>query len=93
MLVIRGVYDGEKILPLEDIPIKNECDVIITFINKTETKTEPNIDPIKALRGCSKGNIFSPSYRPLITNTIITPFYLAITLFLTKFASYIISTP
>jgi len=55
VLVIRGVYDGEKILPLEDIPIKNECDVIITFINKTETKTEPNIDPIKALRGCSKG--------------------------------------
>jgi hypothetical protein len=55
VLVIKGVYDGGKILPLEDIPIKNKCDVIITFINKAETRNEFDIDPIKALRGCSKG--------------------------------------
>ena len=55
MLVIKGLYDGERILPLEDIPIKNECDVIITFINKTETGIKTDVDPIIALRGCSKG--------------------------------------
>jgi hypothetical protein len=52
VLIIKGIYDGKKILPLEDIPIKNECDVIITFINKKETGIESDIDPIKALRGC-----------------------------------------
>ncbi|MDQ1329177.1 MAG: hypothetical protein QG641_2466 [Candidatus Poribacteria bacterium] len=55
MLFIKGIYDGEKIKPLEDIPIKEKCDVMITFINKTETDHKSDIDPIKALRGCSKG--------------------------------------
>jgi hypothetical protein len=55
MLAIRGIYDGNKIEPLEDIPVKEKCDVIITFITKKETDLESDIDPIKALRGCSKG--------------------------------------
>ncbi|MDQ1329338.1 MAG: hypothetical protein QG641_2627, partial [Candidatus Poribacteria bacterium] len=35
MLVIKGIYDGKKIKPLEKIPIKEKCDVMMTFINKT----------------------------------------------------------
>ena len=55
LLVIKGIYDGKKIEPLEDIPIKEKCDVMITFINKTETDHKSDIDPIEALTGCSKG--------------------------------------
>lgn len=55
MLVIKGIYDGKEIKPLEKIPFDDKCDVIITFINKKNDKIEPDIDPIKALRGCSKG--------------------------------------
>jgi len=40
---------------LEEIPVKERCDVIITFIPKKETDLKSDIDPIKALRGCSKG--------------------------------------
>jgi hypothetical protein len=55
LLAIRGIYDGKEIKPLDDIPVKEKCDVIITFMSGTETKTESNIDPIEALAGCSKG--------------------------------------
>ena len=40
---------------MEDIPIKEKCDVIITFINRAETKPKADVDPIEALTGCSKG--------------------------------------
>jgi len=57
MLAIRGIYDGERIEPLEKIPFKGKRDVIITFLEEPleETNIELRIDPIKALRGCSKG--------------------------------------
>lgn len=55
LLVIKGIYDGKKIKPLEDIPIKEKCDVMITFINKTETDHKSGIDLIEDLTGCSKG--------------------------------------
>lgn len=58
MLMIRGIYDGEKIEPLEETPFKGERNVIITFLEEPveETDLESGIDPIKALRGCARGS-------------------------------------
>jgi len=36
MLAIKGVYDGEHIQPLEDIPSHKRGQVIITFIEDEE---------------------------------------------------------
>jgi hypothetical protein len=40
MLAIKGIYDGEKILPMEKIPNKNKSKVIITFIEETDHDLE-----------------------------------------------------
>jgi hypothetical protein len=56
MLAIRGFYDGIQIKPLEEIPYKEEREVIITFLDKERAfNSESDIAPIKALRGCAKG--------------------------------------
>ena len=57
MLTIKGIYDGKKIEPSEEIPFKGKKNVIITFLEDPaeETDLDPEIDPIKALRGCAKG--------------------------------------
>ena len=34
MLSIQGVYDGISVIPKETIPFRDECDVIITFLNR-----------------------------------------------------------
>ncbi len=56
MLTIKGIYDGKKIEPSEEIPFKEKRDVIIVFLEEPidETDIETEIDPVKALRGCSK---------------------------------------
>jgi len=58
MLAIRGIYDGKRIKPSEEIPFKEKRNVIITFLEEPieETNLESEIDPIKALRGCAKGS-------------------------------------
>jgi len=58
MLAIRGIYDGKRIEPLEEILFKGKMNVIITFIEEPveETNHEAEIDPIEALRGCAKGS-------------------------------------
>ena len=55
MLAIRGIYNGKRIEPLEEIPFKGKMNVIITFIEElvAETNSESEVDPIKALRGCA----------------------------------------
>jgi len=57
VLTIRGVYDGEKIEPSEEIPFKENRNVIITFLDEPveETDLGSEVDPIKVLRGCAKG--------------------------------------
>ena len=56
MLAIRGIYDGAQIKLLEEIPYKEEREVTITFIDKDAAlDAEPDIDPIKALRGSTRG--------------------------------------
>ena len=56
-MTIRGVYDGEKIEPSEEIPFKEKRDVIITFLEEPVKEAGPGVevDPIKALRGCARG--------------------------------------
>lgn len=34
MLAINGIYDGENIKPIDDIPFKKKARVIITFIEE-----------------------------------------------------------
>jgi len=57
MLAIKGIYDGKRIEPLEEIPFSEKRNVIITFLEDSveKIKTE-EINPIKALRGCAKGS-------------------------------------
>jgi len=56
MLTIRGIYDGRKIEPSEEIPIKGKRNVIITFLEEPveETRVEAGTDLIKALKGCAR---------------------------------------
>ena len=56
MLTIEGIYDGQKIEPLKEIPFTKK--VVITFLDEVleNTGVELGIDPIKALRGCAKGS-------------------------------------
>ncbi len=56
MLTVEGIYDGQKIEPLEKIPFKGKKKVVITFVNEAsdETDSELEINPIIALRGCAK---------------------------------------
>ena len=58
MLTIRGIYDGKKIEPSEEITFKEKRTVLITFLEDPveETNLELEIDPIKTLRGCAKGS-------------------------------------
>ena len=57
MLVIKGIYDGKEIKPLEKIPFDDKRDVIITFVDKKpeDKEVEEQIKLINALTGCSKG--------------------------------------
>ena len=56
MLTVKGVYDGQKVEILEEIPFRGTINVLVTFLNDTfnEPDTLEDVDPIEALRGCSK---------------------------------------
>jgi hypothetical protein len=56
VLTIRGIYDGKKIEPSEEIPIKGKRNVIIAFLEEPveETSVESGIGLIEALRGCAR---------------------------------------
>ena len=58
MLTIKGIYDGKRIEPSEDIPFREKRNVIITFLEEPveEIDIESEINPIKALRGCARGH-------------------------------------
>ena len=53
MLTIEGIYDGQKIEPLKEIPFKKKKKVVITFLDDAPKNKglELGIDPIRALRG------------------------------------------
>ena len=41
MLAIKGIYDGEKIVPLEKFPVSKQYKVIIAFIEEIDEDTAP----------------------------------------------------
>jgi predicted DNA-binding antitoxin AbrB/MazE fold protein len=53
MLAIKGIYDGTVIKPLEHIPVKEEVEVIITFLDDIQ-KTKSGKD-WRNLRGSARG--------------------------------------
>lgn len=40
MLTVEGVYDGERIKPLKEIPFKGETRILITFLNENLDEIE-----------------------------------------------------
>jgi hypothetical protein len=57
MLAIKGIYDGEKIRPLEKIPYNGKRNVIITFLEEPvdEVDFEKEMEIIRSMRGITKG--------------------------------------
>ncbi len=57
MLAIKGIYDGEKIKPLETIPFKKKHKVIITFLEEPveEIDIEAEKEIIKSMMGYTSG--------------------------------------
>ena len=57
MLTVEGVFDGQKVEILENVPFKKKKKVLITFLNDMAFEAdseEAEIDPITLLRGRSK---------------------------------------
>ena len=50
---IKAIYDGVSFVPKQPIPVQGKCEVIITFLKPTESKTRPeeSIDCIEKLCG------------------------------------------
>ena len=44
MQAIRAIYDGINFMPIQPIPVRGKCEVIITFLETAET-TEP-VNPV-----------------------------------------------
>ena len=40
MKAIKAIYDGFGFTPMQPIPVREKCEVIITFLVPTETKEE-----------------------------------------------------
>ena len=46
MQAIKAIYDGVSFMPKQPIPVQGKCEVIITFLEPTETQVESTIMPI-----------------------------------------------
>ncbi len=40
MIAVEGIYDGQKVLPLEKIPVSKRYKVIITFVEEIDEAEE-----------------------------------------------------
>jgi len=51
MFAVKGIYDGSKVFVNEPIPVKERCEVIVTFVSLPEIDREkiPVKDKIAAL--------------------------------------------
>jgi len=51
MFAVKGVYDGNRVFVSESIPVKERCDVIVTFVSLPEIdrKKIPVRDKVAAL--------------------------------------------
>lgn len=58
MVTIKGIYDGEKIELLEEVPFKEKRKVVVTFLEEApeDTDIESEISLIESLRGCARGS-------------------------------------
>ena len=56
MYTIRAKYDGKNFKPMQAIPVKEDCEVLITFL-EPEKKELPKI-PRSELRGKWKGKVW-----------------------------------
>jgi hypothetical protein len=62
MLAVRGIYDGKNVFVKEPVPLKKECEVIVTFItlpeisNREEISVEKKIAALNRLVGIASKN-------------------------------------
>jgi hypothetical protein len=58
MLTIEGIFDGQKVEALGDIPFTEKKRVLITFLDEMlfEPEKPSEVDPIAMLRGRAKGS-------------------------------------
>jgi hypothetical protein len=61
MLAVRGIYDGKNVLVKEPVPLKESCEVIVTFITlpeigSKETLVENKIAALNRLVGIASKN-------------------------------------
>lgn len=55
MYTIKARYDGKKFTPMQPIPVREDCEVLITFL-EPEKKESAKI-PFSEMRGIFKGKI------------------------------------
>ena len=56
MLAVNGIYDKGKIELIKEVPIKKKRRVVVTFLDEPFVETDHGleIDPIQALKGCTR---------------------------------------
>ena len=55
MYTIKAKYDGKNFKPMQPVPVKEDCEVLIIFLDPE--KKEPSKIPFSELRGVFKGKI------------------------------------
>lgn len=54
MLTVEGMFDGQQIHLLAQVPFEKQTRVLITFLEERRLDAAADLDPIQALRGCAK---------------------------------------
>ena len=55
MYSIKAIYDGTNFKPVQPIPVNENYEVIITFIEPVEKDTASTVEPVKLPRSTIKG--------------------------------------
>jgi len=64
MFAVKGIYDGSKVLVNEPIPVRERCEVIVTFvslpeIDRKEISVEDRVAALNRLVGIASKNPIS----------------------------------
>ena len=54
---IKAVYDGANFLPMEPVPVKEQFEVVITFVAPLNV-SKPKKKPVSELSGLLKGKVW-----------------------------------
>jgi hypothetical protein len=54
MLAVKGIYDGNTFLVDQVIPVKEECEVIITFLNSAPSHKRSPINKEKRIAAVNR---------------------------------------